>query len=89
MGQRRSRCVPDVPSQMYRDLHHEETRKREPLRGLKPGMLGWALHRGFVSHFTVIRIQLTVFSSHGNFSSWEARNSVPPWTGTPTLAATV
>ena len=70
-------------SQMYRDLNHEETRTREPLRGLKPGMPVWALHGGFGSHFTVIWIQLMVFSSHGNFSSWEARNSVPPWTGTP------
>ena len=65
-------------SQMYRDLHHEETRKREPLRGLNPGMLVWALHGGFGWHFTVIRIQLMVFSSHGNSSTWEARNRVPP-----------
>ena len=65
-------------SQMYRDLHHEETRKHEPLRGLNPGMPVWPLHGGFGWHFTVIRIQLMVFSSHGNSSTWEARNRVPP-----------
>ena len=65
-------------SQMYRDLHHEETRKREPLRGLNPALPVWPLHGGFGWHFTVIRIQLMVFSSHGNSSSREARNRVPP-----------
>ena len=67
-----------VASQMYRDLHHEETRKREPLRGLNPALPVWPLHGGFGWHFTVIRIQLMVFSSHGNSSSWKARNRVPP-----------
>ena len=65
-------------SQMYRDLNHEETRKSELLGGLNPGVPVWALHGGFGSHFTVIWIQLMVFSSHGNFSSWEARNGGPP-----------
>ena len=65
-------------SQMYRDLHHEETRKHEPLRGLNPGMPVWPLHGGFGWHFTVIRIQLMVFSSHGNSSTWQARKRAPP-----------
>lgn len=65
-------------SQMYRDFNHEETRQSELLGGLKAALLVWTLHGGSGSHLPVIWIQLLVFSSHGNFSSWEARNTVPP-----------
>ena len=83
------RSAVGAASQMYRDLNHEETRKSELLGGLNAALLVWTLHSGSGSHFTVIWIQLMVFLSHGSFPSWEARSSVPPLTGTLTLAATV
>ena len=35
----------------------------------------------------VVWVRFTVFWIHGGLGAWGARNSVPPWTGTPTLAA--
>ena len=44
------------------------------------------IHGGLGGHFVVVLIRFTVFWIHGGLGAWGARNSVPPWTDTHTLA---
>ena len=47
----------------------------------------WPIHGGFGWHFMEVLVRFTVFWIHGGLGAWGARNSVPPLTDTPTLAA--